>query len=103
MILKKYLEKLGVPEFSHLTPEEKETYRTYEETLSGRKLTDNEVKEFFAFEMDETVQKLIGKKNNSRTDIFLKMKLDMLRRLMSFLNIPDTEKRSLEDNLRKQL
>lgn len=103
MILKKYLEKIGVSEFSELTPEEKETYRTYEETLNGRKLTDDEVKQFFAFEMDDTVQKLITKKHNSRTDIFLKMKLDMLRRLTQFLNIPDTEKRSLEDNLRKQL
>ena len=42
-ILNKYLDKLGVKEYSELNEDEKEVYKDWENVLSGRKLTDNNI------------------------------------------------------------
>lgn len=98
-LLEKFLKKVGVTEFSQLTEEEKETYRKWDGILSGRKLTDEEVATFLTTELEETVQKVIDQKLTSREDIFLKMKLDFIRKIQGFLNVPKVEKKILEQNI----
>ena len=98
-ILKNYLNKLGVKNFSELNEEEKETYRNWETTLTGRKLTDEDVGLFLESEEEETVQKLIDAVLSERDDIFLKMKLEMIRKIKTFLNTPEFEKQVLEQNI----
>jgi hypothetical protein len=100
-LLGKYLKKLGVKEFAELNEEEKATYRIWEETLSGRRLTDEEISEFFIVQEEDTVKKLIGTKNNEREDIFLKVKLEFIRNVRSFLDIPKFEKKIAEENISK--
>jgi hypothetical protein len=97
--LDKFLEKIGVKEFSELNDEEKETYRAWEETLTGRKITDEDVKTFFDIQEADTIDKLISKEHNVREDIFLKVKLDMIRRIKGFLISPEVERKILENNL----
>jgi hypothetical protein len=102
-LLQKYLKKLGVEEFSRLSEEEKETYRKWEETLQGRKITDEEVEAFFDTEIEETTKKLINEQYSSREDIFMKMKLEFLGKMKSFLNGPRVEKKMLEQNISRNL
>jgi len=98
-ILKKYLTKIGAKEFVQLSDEEKDTYRRWEETLSGRKLTDEEVKQFLDVEEEETKAKLIKEITATREDTFLKMKLEFVMKIKVFLNSPEMEKKILETNI----
>jgi hypothetical protein len=102
-ILEKYLKKLGVKSYVDLNQEEKDTYNQWQESLSGRKLTDEDVEHFFSVEFEDTINKLIKETTNSREDIFLKMKLDMLKKIRSFLDAPKMEKKILEQNLENML
>ena len=103
MILKDYLKKIGVTEFSQLSEEEKETYRKWEETLSGRKITDEEVEDFFETELEDAISKISDMKLGKTEDIFLKMKIEFLRKIKTFLKGPELEKKMLEQNLHNQL
>lgn len=97
--LKRYLAKVGVKSYQQLNDEEKATYRAWEDSLSGRRITDDDVSVFFASEEDATIQKLINSPIGERDDTFLKMKLDMIRKIRSFLNSPAVEKRMMESNI----
>lgn len=94
------LKKLGVNSFLDLNESERESYRSWEQALSGRRLTDEDVKEFLTREVEETISKLTTKKLKEREDTFLKMKLEFTRSLQRFLNSPIIEveaaKRQLE-------
>jgi hypothetical protein len=97
--LKKYLAKLGVTEFSHLSEEEKETYRKWDEVLSGRKLTDDDVKDFLDRELDDIQVRIVSPNLSVREDLFLKMNLEFIRKVKVFLMSPITEKKVLEQNI----
>lgn len=102
-ILERYLKKLNVKEFSELQSEEKETYRSWQSILEGRKLTDDDVTRFLDTELEETINKLISKSTNEREDIFLKMKLEFIRKIKYFLDGPRIEKEVLEQNIERLL
>ena len=59
-LLQKYLKKCYVNDFSELSPEEKETYREWQEVLSGRQITDKDIQEFFDTELEEIQTKLVN-------------------------------------------
>jgi hypothetical protein len=102
-ILSKFLKKTGVREYSELSDSEKETYQEWEEVLSGRKITDDDVKLFFDTELDDIQVKIVNPNNSQREDIFLKMKLELLRKLKVFLLAPENERRMLEQNINNLL
>ena len=102
-ILSDYLKKLGVKNYLDLNDEEKETYKSWEASLSGRKLTDDEVAVFLNTEESETINKLISSTLSERDDIFLKMKLEMIMKIKAFLNMPEFEKKMLEQNIKQLL
>lgn len=95
-MLESLLKKLGVQSYDQLTEEEKQTYRDYENILTGRKITDDEVKQFFDQEIENTLLKLEDMKLDTREDTFLKMKLSFIRKLVAFLDAPEREKKQLE-------
>lgn len=97
--LKRYLAKVGVKSYQDLNEEEKATYRMWEDSLSGRKITDDDVSVFLATEEDATIQKLIASPQGTRDDTFLKMKLEMIRKIRHFLNSPVVERRIMESNI----
>ena len=102
-LLQKYLKKCYVNDFSELSPEEKETYREWQEVLSGRQITDKDIQEFFDTELEEIQTKLVNPNLSQREDIFLKMMLEMIRKIKAFLNAPKMEKEMLEQNINKLL
>lgn len=102
-LLQKYLKKCFVNDFSELSSEEKETFREWEQVLSGRKITDEDIHEFFNTEIEEIQVKLVNPNLSQREDVFLKMMLDMIRKIRAFTNSPKVEKEMLEQNINKLL
>lgn len=102
-MLEQLLKTIGVKSYLDLNPEERETYKVWENALSGRRLTDNDVKDFLENEKQETVLKLIPRNINERDDTFLKMKLEMIINLQKFLNSPIIEKEIAEKMLQAEI
>lgn len=103
-LLQKYMEKMtGAKSFMELNQEEKETYRTWEEALSGRKLTDDDVADFLDKELDDTLSKLEQSRFRDKDDSFLKARLSILRSVKRFLNGPKMEKMLVEQQIKSQL
>ena len=98
-ILDKYLKKIGVEEFTELSEEEKTTYREWEKSLAGRKITDEDVVRFIKEEENETINKLISKGLSEREDTFLKMKLEFTKKLITFLSLPELEREMTESSI----
>ena len=90
-ILTQYLKKLGVNSLEQLTDEEKNTYKEWEAALNGRQITDAEVRKFLDEELEDATIKLIGQNLGDREDIFLKMKVEFIRKLGVFLDAPKRE------------
>lgn len=90
-LLKKLLEIKGL-KYDDLYPEEKEYYNRLRDTISGRKVTDKEVLDFFQIEKDDSIKALITKKLGEREDIFHKVKIEMITNLQNFINSPIIEK-----------
>jgi len=102
-VLSNYLKKLKIEDYSKLSESEKETYTRWQEVLSGKKLTDEDIEMFLNKEENDTINKLIEKTLSERDDIFLKMKLDFVRKIKGFLASPALEKRVLEQNIKNLL
>lgn len=96
MRLGEILKSLNLTSIDQLSQEERNTYRQWEEALSGRKITDEDVKVFFDIELKSTLDKLQDSTLKTREDIFLKVKLEFLRKILSFLDSPRIEKELAE-------
>ena len=99
MILQKFLRKIGAKSYLDLQPEERETYKIWENALSGRKLTDDDVETFLDDQLNDTLKKLPNKELNSQDDIFLKMKLQFIQDVKTFLKSPTIEKQMVEKQI----
>jgi len=102
-ILNDYLKKLGVKEFSQLNEEEKESYRNWEEALQGRRLTDADVATFLIQSEDAIIEELMDLKISDKRDMFLKMQLDLIRKIKRFLSSPELQKKLTELNINNLL
>ena len=102
-MLEKLLIKLGVSSYDELTTEERETYRTWSQALQGRKLTDDDVAQFFTLQVEDCVMKLTTQKLNDREDTFLKAKLDLIRQVRNFLDSPRMEREVITRQIENQL
>lgn len=100
-VLQKYLKKLGVATFEDLNKEERETLFAWEEALRGRKITDDEVIAWIDNEKREIISKLTNMDLSSKADTFLKMELNFIVKLQTFLNGPNIEKAIMEKNIEK--
>ncbi len=98
-LLDQYLYKLGLSDYDDLSPEEKETYRTWETSLTGRKITDADVQEFFEREKFD-VEKKIVLDNSPKLDTFLKMKLELIMAIQQFVASPRIEAEITEQGIR---
>lgn len=102
-LLYQYLRKIGVSSYNELNEEEKRTYREWELALAGRELTSPEVRAFIERELEDSVNALIDKKLNDREDIFLKMKVDFIKKLIVFLDSPKAEQKAIEQIIKQDL
>ena len=97
--LLQYLNKLGVKSYQDLNDEEKETYKGFENALSGRKLTDEDVSNFLDQELQVAIGRLTEVDLPKETEIFRKMEVKMIKKIQNFLNSPKLEKELLEKQL----
>ena len=97
------LSKLGVTSVDQLTPEERETYRSWSDALRGRKRTDDDVSRFLEAQIEDCMVKLTTVKLNDREDIFLKAKLDLVRQIKNFLDSPKIEQEVITRQIESQL
>lgn len=102
-LLDQFLKKINVASYSDLNDEERSTFRSWEESLVGRKLTDEDVVIFLSTEKEETIKKLTTAELKTRDDIFLKMKLEFIRKIESFLMTPAIEKQATEQGIKQML
>jgi len=102
-MLDKYLKKIGVRSYTDLNAEERETYKEWEASLAGRKLTDEDVAAFFAAELEDTIEKLPKQRLGSPDDVFLKVKLEFIRNAQRFLDRPRIEKQNTEAAIARQI
>ena len=102
-ILSNYLNTLGVKSYDELTPEEKKTYAEWESTLNGRQVTSSEVRQFLDLELEEATVKLVTQKLGEREDIFLKMKVEFIRKLTAVLDAPKREKDQVEQLIKNSI
>lgn len=99
MILQKWLKKIGVNSFNELNSDEKETYKMYEEALSGKKLTDEEVQNFLQSELNIAIEKLTDIDLKKEDEIFRKVEVRLIKRIISFINSPKVVKDMAEKQL----
>ena len=102
-MLDRLLQKLGVTSIDELTPEERETYRSWSDALRGRKLTDDDVSRFLDTQVEDCIMKLTTAKLRDREDIFLKAKLDLVRQIKNFLDSPKIEQEVITRQIESQL
>lgn len=102
-VLDRFLQKKQVNGFEDLNAEERETYKKWEEILSGRRLTDEDVEQFLNAELDEAIRKIPLQTLGSPDDIFLKVKIDMVLKIKDFLAAPRKEKEAMEAALSSEV
>ena len=95
-MLEKFLKKLGVSSYLDLNEEEKATYVEWEKSLSGRKLTDKEVSDFLAFELEQAVTRVTEVNLSKEDEIFRKVEIKFIKKLQNFINSPLVEKQFAE-------
>ncbi len=105
MILEKYLKKLGVKKFEDLNSEEKETFKEWELALSGRTITEEDYRKFLEMELSTAISRLTdeGVKLNSDADIFRKVEVRLIKKIIAFLDMPLVEKQLLEKQIESRL
>lgn len=102
-ILKNFLKKLGVQSSSELNSEELKTYQSWEQALSGRRLTDEDVVTFLDLELSSSIEKVTKQRLGDRDDTFLKMKIDFITACKKFLASPLVEKQMTEVAIKQML
>jgi hypothetical protein len=102
-ILDKFLKKIGENSYEDLTSEEKDTYRAWELSLAGRKITEEEYRTFLLQELDTAVTRLIDVDLKVEDAIFRKVEVRMIKKIISFLDMPKMEKQLIEKQIQSQL
>lgn len=97
-----FLRKIGVDKYDDLTEEEKKTYLEYERVLQGREITSEEVRQFFDTRIEHAIEKLTTEDLHKDVDLFYRVELKLLRKLVVFLDTPKREKEQLQALLANQ-
>jgi L-2-hydroxyglutarate oxidase LhgO len=102
-MLNNLLKKLGVKSYEDLSSEEKETFRQWEDVLRGRQITDKDVKAFLDIEEEQATERLLEVDLAKETEIFRKVELKFIRKVKSFLNMPNVERELLKEQLENKI
>jgi len=98
-----WLKARGIARYADLTAEEKATYRAAEEAMSGRKLTDDDVAEFWDRTFDQITEKLSAPDLSPRERDFLIVELRLARKVRGFLATPEREASAARFAVEQQL
>lgn len=103
MILDKMLKKLGVRSATELNEEEKKTFREWEVSLQGRQITQEEYRKFLESELQVAITRLSEINLSKEDEIFRKVEVRMIKKILNFLDMPLIEKKLLEKQLESQI
>ena len=95
-ILQKYLKKIGVNSYDELNSDEKNTSKEWEKDLSGRKLTDEDVIKWLETELDMAVCRLTDIDLKKEDEIFRKVEVRFIKKILNFINSPKVAKEFAE-------
>ncbi len=101
--LSKFLRKIGAKSYLDLNDEEKQTYKLWEQSLSGRRLTDEEVRTFLETELDQSISRLTEVDLSEESEIFRKVEVRFIKKILVLLDMPKLEKKMLEANIEKTI
>lgn len=102
-LLSKWLKKNGISNYYSMTEEEKATYKNIEETLRGKKLTDEDVERFWEDLIDGINAKLTAENLSDKERDFLIVELRLARKIISFLTSPETQASNVKMMVEQQL
>jgi len=102
-ILDNFLKKLGIEKYEDLTPEEKETYREYELSLSGRSITDPEYRAFLENELGLSIQRLTEVDLGRGEETFRKCEVRLIKKILAFIDGPKVEKALMEKQIKSRI
>ena len=98
-ILNTFLKKIGVEKYDDLNAEEKATFREWETALQGRQITQSDYKTFLETELEVAVARLTEVDLKKEDEIFRKVEVRMIKKILNFLNMPLIEKQLLEKQI----
>lgn len=102
-MLEKLLKKFNVGSYEELNEEEKKTYLSWEESLVGRKLTDEDVATFLSGELDLAVSRITDIGLSKEDELFRKMEIRFIKKIQNFLNSPKVEKQFAQKAIEQML
>lgn len=102
-MLDRFLKKIGVKSYEELNEEEKSTFKEWEEALSGRKLTDKEIQEWLNAELDIAVSRLTDIDLKQEDEIFRKVEVRFIKKIINYLNSPMVAKKFAEKSIEQML
>ncbi len=102
-ILDQLLKKIGVSKYEELNSDEKATFKNWENVLSGRRLTDEDVVAFLEKERHNAVLRLVEVNLSKEDEIFRKVEVRFISKLLEFLNSPKVEKEVFEKQLENNI
>jgi hypothetical protein len=102
-IMSRWLKKIGVKDYYSLTEEEKKTYLQMEEMLRGKKLTDEDVANFWNTTFKEITDKLTSPDLSTKERDFLIVELRLAKKIISFLDAPNIQARNARIAIESQL
>lgn len=101
-VLTQYLEKMGLKGFKDLTPQERQTYKQYEELLE-RKVTLEDLKNMLPTLIGVLSNQLVDPENSKETDLFLKARIKNLKDIEAFVFLPERNRKALEATFKSLL
>lgn len=102
-MLDKFLKSIKVGSYEELTPEEKETYRNWEASLQGRSITEPDYRAFLESELNSAIVRLTEINLSKEDQIFRKMEVRFIKKIINFLDMPLLEKQLLEKQIESRL
>jgi len=98
MTITEILTKLNL-NFEDLNASEKETYQNWEETLRGKEITIDVLKEFIKSQIEIIIDNIAVPNISKNEEDILKAQVRNYKTLLAFINYPERSKAFLENHL----
>jgi DNA-binding TFAR19-related protein (PDSD5 family) len=98
-MLNQYLKKLGIKSYDDLNADEKATYKEMEKAFEGKEITNKEVQEWLSYELDLAVSRLTDINLTKEDEIFRKVEVRFIKKLINLIESPKIAKQMAEKHL----
>lgn len=101
-IINGFLKKIGVSSYEELNAEEKQTFREWEIALQGRQITEADYRTFLETELDIAISRLTDVDLKKEDEIFRKVEVRFIKKIINLLDMPAFEKKLLEQQIQNK-